>query len=91
MKDFPEINPGIAVLSDPAYVAEKCGTHEDFLIANSCLNATVSGLISRTFLRSDIIGTDDFHGAMYYKEFEPYDLTYEFINTIEKRFIFENS
>ncbi|MBQ3139550.1 MAG: cysteine protease StiP family protein [Ruminococcus sp.] len=91
MKDFPEINPGIAVLSDPAHVAEKCGTHEDFLIANSCLNATVSGLISRTFLRGDIIGTDDFHGAMYYKEFEPYDLTYEFINTIEKRFIFENS
>lgn len=91
MRDFPQINPGIAVLSDPAYVAEKCGTHEDFLIASSCLNSTVSGLISRTFCRVDIIGANDFHGAMYYKEFESQDLTYEFIDTIESEFCFNTS
>ncbi len=91
MKDYPQINAGVAVLSDPACVAEKCGTHEDFLIASSCLNSTVSGLISRTFLRSDIIGEDDFHGAMYYEQFEDEDLTYEFIDTIEKRFSFEDT
>ncbi len=89
MKDFPMINAGIAVLSDPAFVAEKCGTHEDFLIASSCLNSTVSGLISRTFFRSDIIGEGDFHGAMYYGEFEADDLTYEFIETVEGRFTFD--
>ncbi len=90
MNNYPGVNPGIAVLSDPAHIAEKCGTHEDFLIANSCLNATVSGLISRTFLRSDIIGENDFHGAMYYKDFENDDLTYEFIETVESRFRFDD-
>lgn len=86
MLDYPMINPGLAVLSDPANIAEKCGTHDDFLIASSCLNATVSGLLSRTFLRSDIIGKDDFHGSVFYKELIGDDLTYQFIDTIEKRF-----
>ena len=63
------IKPSLAVLSDPAYVADLCGTHEDFLIPSSCLNATVSGLISRTFYRPDIIGEGDFHGVAFYKEF----------------------
>lgn len=86
MKDFPSINSGLAVLSDPAGVAEKFGTHEDFLIANSLLNATVSGLLSRTFLRSDIIGENDFHGAAFYSELAEKDLTYQFIDAIEKNF-----
>ena len=86
MKDFPQVSAGLAVLSDPAGVAEKCGTHEDFLIASSCLNSTVSGLLSRTFLRRDIIGEKDFHGAAFYRELAEKDLTYQFINTIEQNF-----
>lgn len=86
IKDFPKIDAGLAVLSDPAGVAEKCGTHEDFLIASSCLNSTVSGLLSRTFLRSDIIGENDFHGAAFYRELADKDLTYQFIDTIEQNF-----
>ena len=66
MADYPGVDPGLAVLSDPANVAAVCGTHDDFLIASSCLNSTVSGLLSRTFLRSDIIGPEDFHGAVFY-------------------------
>lgn len=86
MADFPDVDAGLAVLSDPAGVAELCGTHEDFLIASSCLNATVSGLLSRTFLRSDIIGAEDFHGAAFYRELADRDLTYQFIGAIEDRF-----
>ena len=86
MKNFPFVSAGLAVLSDPAGVAEKCGTHEDFLIASSCLNATVSGLLSRTFLRADIIGAEDFHGAAFYSELADKDLTYQFINAVEKNF-----
>lgn len=86
MKDFPNVNAGLAVLSDPAGVAKFCGTHEDFLIASSCLNSTVSGLLSRTFLRSDIIGANDFHGAAFYSELADKDLTYQFIDAIEKNF-----
>lgn len=86
MHDYPAVDSGLAVLSDPAYVAAKCGTHDDFLIASSCLNSTVSGLISRTFYRPDIIGADDFHGAMYYEKFKPEDLTYRFLDAIEAEF-----
>lgn len=89
MMDYPNISPGLAVLSDPAYVAEKSGTHDDFLIACSCLNSVVSGLLSRTFFRKDIIGDKDFHGAAFYKELMNEDLTYQFINTIESCFRFD--
>lgn len=86
MKAYPGVSPGLAVLSDPAHLAEKCGTHDDFLIASSCLNSTVSGLLSRTFYRSDIIGSEDFHGAVFYRELKDRDLTYQFIDAVEKHF-----
>ena len=91
LKEYPGIVPDIAVIADPANITELCGTHEDILIASSCLNSTVSGLISRTFLRNDIIGINDFHGAVYYEELEKADLSYEFINTIESKFNFDNT
>ena len=91
LKEYPGIVPDIAVIADPANITELCGTHEDILIASSCLNSTVSGLISRTFLRNDIIGINDFHGAVYYEELETSDLSYEFINTIESKFNFDNT
>lgn len=86
MQEYDGIDPSLAVLSDPANIAGMCGTYEDFLIASSCLNSTVSGLMSRTFLRDDIIGAEDFHGAMYYGELAEKDLTYRFIERIEQEF-----
>ncbi len=91
LKDYPQISQDLAVLSDAAFAAEKCGTHEDFLIASSCLNSTVSGLLSRTFLRSDIIGADDFHGAAFYSELADKDVTYQFIDRIECEFDFDKN
>ena len=91
LKEYPGIVPDIAVIADPANITELCGTHEDILIASSWLNSTVSGLISRTFLRNDIIGINDFHGSVYYEELEKSDLSYEFINTIESKFNFDNT
>jgi len=84
--DFPEIKVELAVLADPANLTELCGTHEDILIPSSCLNSTVCGLISRTFLRNDIIGDEDFHGAAYYGELQHVDRTYEFIDKVESLF-----
>ena len=84
--DFPGVSPELAVLADPANVTKLCGTHEDILIPSSCLNCTVSGLVSRTFLRDDIIGETDFHGAVYYGELEAQDLSYAFISEIQSRF-----
>ncbi len=83
---YDRLSPELAVAADPANVTDLCGTHEDLLIPSSCLNCTVSGLISRTFLRDDIIGPDDFHGALYYGEMRESDVSYDFIDRIEARF-----
>lgn len=83
---YPGLSGELAVLADPANVTDLCGTHEDILIPSSCLNSTVSGLISRTFLRDDIIGENEFHGALYYEEWKEQDLSYDFIEAIQSRF-----
>ncbi|MBQ2937909.1 MAG: cysteine protease StiP family protein [Clostridia bacterium] len=83
---FSSLDSTLAVLSDPAFITDLCGTHEDFLIPSACLNSTVSGLISRTFLRNDIIGPNDFHGAVYYGELELEDKSNEFIDTVSNYF-----
>lgn len=88
---YDGVSADIAVIADPANVTELCGTHEDILIPSSCLNSTVSGLVSRTFLRDDIIGPDDFHGAVYYGELKNSDLSYEFIHAIEEKFSVNNT
>lgn len=91
LADYPDVSSDIAVVSDPANLTDLCGTHEDILIASSCLNATVTGLISRTFLRSDIIGPSDFHGAAYYGNLKDQDLSLDFVQTIEKEFAYDHS
>ncbi len=90
MKDYPGVDPKLAVLSDPANITNICGTHDDFLIASSCLNSTVSGLLSRTFLRDDIIGPDDYHGAVFYHELKERDLTYHFIESVQEKFVMDD-
>ena len=86
LSNYPNIEKSLAVVSDPANITELCGTHEDILIPSSCLNAIVTGLISRTFLRSDIIGNDDFHGAAFYNELSDLDLSNDFLEKMEKHF-----
>jgi hypothetical protein len=85
------VDDTLAVLADPAGLTDMCGTHEDILIPSSCLNCTICGLISRTFLRDDIIGKHDFHGAAYYGELADEDRTYEFINYIESLFRYDDT
>ncbi|MDO4614548.1 MAG: cysteine protease StiP family protein [Lachnospiraceae bacterium] len=87
---YPGVSSDIAVIADPANITGLCGTHEDILIPSSCLNSTVSGLISRTLLRDDIIGPEDFHGAVFYEELRDADLSYAFIEAIEQHFSPEN-
>ena len=88
LENYKGVSTELAVLSDPANITELCGTHEDILIPSSCLNSTVSGLISRTFLRKDIITENDFHGAVYYSDLIKEDVSYEFIKEVEKYFDF---
>lgn len=83
---FDGVSSNIAVIADPANITDLCGTHDDILIPSSCLNSTISGLVSRTFLRSDVIMEDDYHGAVYYGGLKDSDLSYQFIDTIERNF-----
>lgn len=83
---YPGIISDLAVVADPAGITNLCGTREDLLIPSSCLNSTVSGLVSRTIHREDLIGKDDFHGAVCFKEFADQDVSYRFINSVEQYF-----
>lgn len=92
VKEFEEsggpvgFDPEIAVLADPGSCVRTYGTREDFLIPSACLNSTVSGLISRTVLRADLVGPDDFHGAKFYRELADGDLSLDFIDAVAARF-----
>lgn len=90
VKEFEGVSSELAVVADPANETKLCGTYEDILIPSSCLNSTISGLVSRTFLRDDIIKENDFHGAVYYGELKEEDLSYQFIEEIQKNFEMEN-
>lgn len=81
---FVDIDPNLAAVADPSMTIPDryCGTREDFIIPSSCLNATVSGLFSRTFRRPDIIGDKDFDGAVYYGELKDEDKSIEFLDEI---------
>ncbi|MFJ9579257.1 phosphoribosyltransferase [Streptomyces sp. NPDC101191] len=79
-------SPEIAVLADPGSCVRTYGTREDFLIPSACLNSTVSGLISRTVLRSDLVGPHDFHGAKFYRELAGADVSGAFLDAVAARF-----
>ncbi|MFM9369750.1 phosphoribosyltransferase [Streptomyces sp. Da 82-17] len=79
-------DPEIAVLADPGSCVRTYGTREDFLIPSACLNSTVSGLISRTVLRADLVGPDDFHGAKFYRDLAGTDVSGHFLDTVAARF-----
>ncbi|MGW6461537.1 cysteine protease StiP domain-containing protein, partial [Streptomyces sp. NPDC055078] len=86
LTDFGGFDPGIAVLADPGGCVRTYGTREDFLIPSACLNSTVSGLISRTVLRADLVGPGDFHGAKFYRELAGADVSGHFLDTVAARF-----
>ncbi|MFJ7774609.1 phosphoribosyltransferase [Streptomyces yangpuensis] len=86
LREFPGFDPEIVVLADPGSCVPTYGTREDFLIPSACLNSTVSGLISRTVLRSDLVGPADFHGAKFYRELAGADVSVDFVDAVAAHF-----
>jgi len=76
----------MAVIADPGYCAPFFGTREDFLIPSACLNSTVSGLVSRTIHRKDLVGPHDFHGVKFYRELADEDVSNLFVDTVSRHF-----
>jgi Phosphoribosyl transferase (PRTase)/PELOTA RNA binding domain len=78
--------PTLAVLCDPAGIADFQATFEDQLLPHACLNATVSGLISRTFLQDTSPrsgGTR--HAARFETDLVSADSSLEYVNRIERQ------
>lgn len=76
------LDPGLYVLADLAGTAAVAASCDDYLIPSSILNATVSGLISRSVL-SAAIGADDFHGCVLYEGLASQDRSRSFVDTLE--------
>ncbi|MEV8479724.1 phosphoribosyltransferase [Streptomyces sp. NPDC051173] len=83
---FEGFDPRLAVLADPGHCVATYGTRDDFLVPSACLNSTVSGLISRTVLRPDLVGPHDFHGAKFYRELAGADVSRDLVEAVAARF-----
>lgn len=75
----PHLSPQLAVLSDPAGVSTYTGTYDDLLLPHAALNATVSGLLSRTFYTDP----QQLHAARIEEDLRPYDVSQEYLNALE--------
>ncbi|WP_426115730.1 cysteine protease StiP family protein [Massilia sp. PWRC2] len=75
------IDGGLYVLSDLAGTAACAASCDDYLIPSSILNATVSGLVSRSILNASI-GPGQFHGCVVYQQFAAHDQSQAFADAI---------
>lgn len=78
-----DLDPGIWTVADLSGSAKVAATGEDYLIPSSLLNATVSGLVSRTILHEDHLGPEDFHGCLHLEQFLSIDRSRWFVDRIQ--------
>ncbi|MBL8258584.1 MAG: hypothetical protein JNM60_02065 [Candidatus Competibacteraceae bacterium] len=79
------LEQSLHVVSDIGGAAEVAATFDDYAIPGGILNATVSGLTSRSILNASI-GPDDFHGCVFYGEFAPHDRSNWFLDQVTRYF-----
>jgi len=73
------------VLTDLSGWATVAASSEDYLIPSCILNATISGLVSRSVYDKHTASPTDFHGCLYYEQFARHDLSNYFIDAILAR------
>ena len=76
----------LAVLADTGSCVDLYGTRADYLIPSACLNSTVSGLVSRTVLNERVLRPGQFHGAKFYKDLAPADVSGQFLDAVSACF-----
>lgn len=74
--------PVLAVVADPAGVADIAATADDYLIASGLLNGIVSGLVSRSILSDATVGPGDFHACVTYPQFAAHDVSRAFVDRL---------
>jgi len=81
-RENTEISTDLYVIADISGNAAVAATTEDYLIPSSLLNATISGLVSRSILNENYVGADDFHGCKFYTEQKQADLSLWYVSEI---------
>lgn len=76
-----QIAKDLYVVSDIGGTADHCATDDDYTIPSALLNATISGLVSRSILNDQISATD-FHGCVLYNHLMPHDKSVWFVDQI---------
>lgn len=69
------------VISDIGGSADVAATYDDYAVPSGILNATVSGLISRSILNEEI-GPEEFHGCVLYHDLRSHDQTNWFLDEV---------
>lgn len=77
------IEPVLAVVADPAGAADISATDEDYLIPSGLLNGIVSGLVSRTVLRDDLVGPGEYHACVVLDHLRPHDRSRSFVEHVD--------
>jgi len=80
--DGVNIAPELFVLADLSGSAAVAATSEDYLIPSCVLNATVSGLVSRTVYDPARLAADDFHACVFYPHFAEHDMSAYFVGQV---------
>jgi hypothetical protein len=83
--DGVHIVPELYVLTDLSGWAAVAASTEDYLIPSCILNATVSGLISRSVYEKSTVSSTDFHACLYYEHFASDDLSTYFVDALLAR------
>jgi hypothetical protein len=80
-----QLDDRLYVLSDIGGCADVAASYDDYAIPSGILNATVSGLVSRSVL-NDQIGPDDFHGCVFFDQFAAADHSTWFLDQVSATF-----
>lgn len=78
-----QLSKELFVISDIGGTADQQATFDDYAIPSALMNATVSGLLSRTILNEQI-GLDDFHGCVRYQQLASVDLSQWFVDRVSE-------
>jgi hypothetical protein len=76
------LDAGLAAVADLSGSAAVAATGDDYLIPSCLLGATVSGLVSRSILNREVVGSDDFHACLHLTDLAPYDLSRAFVDRV---------
>jgi len=82
---FPiAVSPELFVVADLGGTAAHAATGDDYVLPSAILNATISGLVSRSILSDAHHRPGDFHGCLHLTELAPFDRSRAFVDDVDR-------